>query len=104
MSIGSNASEGTEWLAIDLREATVLAALTQAKSSGSGVGNGQAGAPNQGAGSAKPSGEGEGEAGDDDAVSGCSVSGAPRNAGGLGVLTVLGLVFLRRRRLGVRSR
>jgi len=32
MNIGSNASEGTEWLTIDLREATVLAALTQAKS------------------------------------------------------------------------
>jgi MYXO-CTERM domain-containing protein len=91
MSIGSNASEGTEWLAIDLREATVLAALTQAKSS-------------QGTGSEKPSGEGEGEAGDDDAVSGCSMSGTPRNAAGLGVLTLLGLVFLRRKRLAVRAR
>jgi hypothetical protein len=32
MSIGSNAAGGTEWLTIDLREATVSAALTQAKS------------------------------------------------------------------------
>jgi MYXO-CTERM domain-containing protein len=35
---------------------------------------------------------------------GCSISGAPKNATGLGVLTVLGLIFLRRRRLAVRAR
>jgi len=47
----------------------------------------------------------EGAAGDDDRVVkspdegySCSLPGAPRNAAGLGVLTVLGLIFLRRRR------
>jgi hypothetical protein len=103
MSIGDDASDGTEWLIIDLREATVLAALTQPKSAGSEVGNGQSAAQSQPASGAAPSGEGEGEAGHDD-VYGCSVSGAPRNAAGLGVLTLLGLVFLRTRRLAARAR
>ena len=47
---------------------------------------------------------GEGEGVDDPAVKspddayGCSLAGAPGNAAGLGVLTVLGLIFLRTRR------
>jgi len=54
-----------------------------------------------------PSGEGEGEGegeGVDGAVSGCSISNAPRNAAGLGALTLLGLMLLRRRRQTLRAR
>lgn len=74
---------------------------------GGGVGSGQGGAPSQGSGgAAQPDeGEGDGGAGDGDRPTkspddgcGCSVPGAPTNAAGLGALTVLGLMLLRRRR------
>jgi MYXO-CTERM domain-containing protein len=80
---------------------------------GGGVGNGQAGAPAQGSGGAASPGEGEGEggAGDDDRPAkspddgcGCAVPGAPRTTAGLGALTVLGLMLLRRRRQVLRAR
>jgi MYXO-CTERM domain-containing protein len=71
---------------------------------GGGVGSGQAGAPSQGSGGAASPDDGEGGAGDGDRATkssddgcGCSVPGAPRNAAGLAALTVIGLMFLRRR-------
>jgi MYXO-CTERM domain-containing protein len=69
-----------------------------------GGGNGQAGAPGQGGGAAQP-GDGDDRAtkSADDGC-GCSVPGAPREAAGLGALTVLGLILLRRRRQALRAR
>ena len=80
-----------------------------------GVGSGQGGAPDQGpsqgGGGAVLPGEGDGGAGDSDRAAksandgcGCSVPGAPRKTAGLGALTVLGLMFLRRRRQLLRAR
>jgi MYXO-CTERM domain-containing protein len=72
---------------------------------GGQVGSGQAGAPEQGSGGAAEPGNSEGGASDGDhAVKsgdegcGCSVPSAPNGAAGLGALTVLGLMFFRRRR------
>jgi MYXO-CTERM domain-containing protein len=85
---------------------TVIRYINAPPVSTGGTGSGQAGAPSQGSGGAAPSGDGEeGGAGDSDRATkspddgcGCSVPGAPRKAAGLGVLAVLGLMFLRRGR------
>lgn len=88
---------------------TVIRYINAPPAGAAGVGNGQAGASGQGSAGAAPTGEGGG--GDDDRAvkssddgCGCSVPGAPRNAAGLGALTLLGLVLLRRRRLLLRAR
>jgi MYXO-CTERM domain-containing protein len=76
-----------------------------------GVGSGEGGAPTQGSGGAASPGDGEGGAGGGDRATrspddgcGCSVPGAPREAAGLGALTLLGLLLGRRRRQRYRAR